>query len=104
MKKSAIIGFVSIFLPLYIFGQTIDERLAEVQKAVNEENLDRAVKLFDTHTNHYINNSDYLNLSYFVPFAGFIGNKQKDMQYGMEKMTYWLDFVSEKSQDPRVLS
>ncbi|PRY89864.1 CHAT domain-containing protein [Mongoliibacter ruber] len=103
MKKSAIIGFVSIFLPLYIFGQTIDERLAEVQKAVNEENLDRAVKLFDTHTNHYINNSDYLNLSYFVPFAGFIGNKQKDMQYGMEKMTYWLDFVSEKSQDPRVL-
>ncbi|WP_373496123.1 tetratricopeptide repeat protein, partial [Aquiflexum sp.] len=103
MIKAAIIVLVWIFLPLYLFGQTVDERLAEVQKAVNEDKLDSAVFFFDSHTKYYIENADYLNLSYFVPLAGFIGNKQKDMQYGMDRVQYWLDFIGKKSQDPRVL-
>ncbi|WP_194973452.1 CHAT domain-containing protein [Aquiflexum lacus] len=90
-------------MPILLLGQTVDERLAQVQKAINEDKLDSAIIFFDTHTNFYIKNADYLNLSYFVPLAGFIGNKQKDMQYGMDRVQYWLNFLSGKTQDPRVL-
>jgi CHAT domain-containing protein len=101
VKKSLFIGL--ILFPLFLFGQTVDERLAEVQKAINEDKLDSAVIFFNTHTDFYIQNTDYLNFSYFVPLAGFIGNKQRDMQYGMDQVQYWLDFIGKKSQDPRVL-
>ncbi|WP_373520817.1 CHAT domain-containing protein [Aquiflexum sp.] len=103
MKKTAFIGFLWIFLPILLFGQTVDERLAEVQKAINEDNLDSAIIFFDTHTNFYNKNADYLNLSYFVSLAGFIGNKQKDMEYGMDRVQFWMDLIGKKSQDPRVL-
>ncbi|UJP65910.1 CHAT domain-containing protein [Mongoliitalea daihaiensis] len=103
MKKTTFIGLIWIFLPILLLGQTIDERLAQVQKSINEDKLDSAIIFFDTYTNLYIKNADYLNLSYFVPLAGFIGNKQKDIQYGMDRVQYWLDFLSGKTQDPRVL-
>ena len=103
MKRAVIIGIVLIFLPLFLFGQTVDERLAEVQKAINENKMDSASILFDIHTDFYIKNADYLNLSYFVPLAGFIGNKQSTMEYGMDQVQFWIDFISNKSNDPRVL-
>ncbi|MFN3997527.1 CHAT domain-containing protein [Algoriphagus sp.] len=103
MKKTAFLSFLWIILPILLFGQTVDERLAEVQKAINKDKLDSAVILFDTHTSYYIGNYDFLNLSYFVPMAGFIGNKQNDMEFGMARVRFWLDFLGKKSQDPRVL-
>jgi CHAT domain-containing protein len=103
VKKAVIIGLALIFMPDFLFGQTVDERLAEVQKAINENKVDSASILFDFHVNFYIKNDDYLNLSYFVPHAGFIGNKQSNMQYGLDQVQFWLDFISNKSNDPRVL-
>ncbi|SHN33918.1 CHAT domain-containing protein [Cyclobacterium lianum] len=84
-------------------AQDIDAELAAIQKALTEEDLSLAQARLDQATAYYLAREDFLNLSYFIPFAGTIAEARFGQQKGLEAARYWLDRIVKESDDPRDL-
>ncbi|WP_158856032.1 CHAT domain-containing protein [Lunatibacter salilacus] len=94
--------FISIY-PICGVAQDVDAQLSSIQKALSDEDPVLAKSIFDRETEPYISNRDFLNLSYFIPFAGYIADAEMGSQSGMDAVHYWLDFIKKESSDPREL-
>jgi len=97
-----IVFWISLF-PFDASGQDIDAQLAAIQKALSEENVGLAKSIFEKETQTYITERDFLNLSYFIPYAGYIADAENKGKTGMDAVHYWLDFIKKQTNDPRNL-
>lgn len=103
MKRLITICFWIALFPIQAIAQDVDAQLSSIQKALSDENTALAKSIFDKETEVYISNGDFLNFSYFIPFAGYIADAEKGSQSGMDAVHYWLDFIKKESSDPRDL-
>lgn len=103
MNRLLIIWIGAFILPLTLVAQDIDAQLSAIQKALSEEDFALAQGLLEKETETYIDKKDFLNLSYFIPFAGDIAAAKFGQQGGMDAVHYWLDFIRKESDDPRDL-
>lgn len=103
MKRLLIIWIGIAFLPIHAIAQDVDAQLASIQKALSDENTVLAKSIFEKQTDLYISIRDFLNLGYFIPFAGYIADAEKGDKSGMDAVHYWLDFIKQESSDPRDL-
>ena len=101
MKKSLIIGFFA-FLISGVFYAQVDEQLAAIQRTLSENSPDEAKQLFDKSTASYMEHKDYLNLAYFIPYAGYIAEKVASSQEGIKAAEDFLNLILKSSEDPRV--
>src|SRR5690554_4355522 len=92
-----------LLIPVWVFGQSVDDRLKEIEQALSEENTPLAAALFERYTRDYISDQDYLNLSYFIPQSGFIAHMRDNVDAGMESVSYWLEYIQSQTNDPRIL-
>jgi CHAT domain-containing protein len=82
-------------------GNDVDKELGEIQQALAENRVSDAHQLLETYTNSYIQAKDFLNLSYFIPYTGYVADKRG--LNGISSVDELLDFIHTQSQDPRVL-
>src|SRR5690606_31514884 len=101
MKKSLIIGFFA-FLMSGVFYAQVDEQLAAIQRTLSENSPDEAKQLFDKSTASYMEHKDYLNLAYFIPYAGYIAEKAASSQEGIKAAEDFLNLILKSSENPRV--
>lgn len=92
-----------LLIPMWVFGQSVDDRLQEIEAALSEENTPLAAALFERYTRDYISDQDYLSLSYFIPRSGFIAHRRDNVDAGMESVRHWLEYIQSQTNDPRVL-
>lgn len=103
MNRLLLLLFGIVLMPFPALPQDVDAQLAAIQKALSEEDIELAQRLFEKETESYLSNRDFLNLSYFIPFAGRIANAKNGGTAGMEAVHYWLDYIRKESDDPRDL-
>ncbi|MCC5930674.1 MAG: CHAT domain-containing protein [Cyclobacteriaceae bacterium] len=86
---------------LSCFGNQVDNQLEEIQKKLTEGRINEAHGLFEANTKTYIRAEDFLNLSYFIPYAGYIDDRRS--LNGIKAAEDLLNFIASQSTDPRVL-
>jgi CHAT domain-containing protein/tetratricopeptide (TPR) repeat protein len=94
-----LIAFISLLLLSKTLLANADEKLAELQNAISEEDYITAQKLFNKDTTELINQRNFLELSYFIPYAGYIADHfGKD---GMKAVEDFRDFILNNSHNLR---
>jgi len=95
-----LIAFICLLLLNNALLANADEELAELQKAISDKDFITAQKLFTKDTTELINRKKFLELSYFIPYAGYIADHfGKD---GMKAVEDFRDFILNSSDNLRV--
>ena len=94
MKFVVVIGFVLLSNALFA---NVDEVLAELQKAISNNDYNTARKLFRKDTAELISQQNYLDLSYFIPYAGYIADHFHEN--GMKTVEDFRDYILKNSDD-----
>lgn len=98
-------AWLLIFWVLVLTGfqsvDPVDAQLAAIQTHLAEEEITQAEKLFDQYTQAYLEKGDYLNLAYFIPYAGYIAAQKYSTDAGIAAAEKWLDLIMEKSTKAR---
>ncbi|EOZ96059.1 hypothetical protein A33Q_2652 [Indibacter alkaliphilus LW1] len=96
-----------IVLALLLAGmqsdKPVDAQLAAIQAYLSEVQTQQAEKLFEKYTQEYLEQSDYLNLAYFIPYAGYIAQQKESTTAGIEAAENWLNLIREKTNEARSL-
>lgn len=95
--------FLAIFLSGFQSGNPVDAQLAAIQAHLSEGGNAQAEKLFENYTQEYLEKEDFLNLAYFIPYAGYIAQQKASTVAGIAASEKWLNLVKEKSSQPREL-
>jgi CHAT domain-containing protein len=93
--------FLFFVTQLTSWGNQVDSELGGIQKALAENRIREAEKLLEGYTKEYIDAQDFLNLSFFIPYAGYVADKNG--KNGMDASQKLLLFIENHSKDPRVL-
>jgi CHAT domain-containing protein len=86
---------------LVCLGNDVDKELGEIQEALAENRISDAGRLLEAYKKAYINAKDYLNLSYFIPYTGYVADKRG--LNGIIAAEESLNFIENQTQNPRVL-
>src|SRR5690554_5916054 len=92
-----------IFLLLFSISlhANVDEKLSELQKAISENQYSRAKKLFDNDISGLIDQKFFLELSYYIPYAGYIADHFGEN--GMNAVENLRDFIITGTDNLRVM-
>lgn len=99
MKAIAIIVF--LITSLTCFGNQVDKELGEIQKALSDGNAIEAKRLFEKYSHNYIQSEDFINASYFIPYAGYVNEKLSSN--GIQSAEDLLNLITSRSAEYRVL-
>lgn len=101
MRAFLYISFLTIFATYQSAYGQVDETLSAIQRALSEGNVQEAQHIFDEETRLFLREGDYLNLSYFIPYAGRIVDSREGPGKGIKAAESWLETILSKSKDPR---
>lgn len=75
----------------------VDDTLAELQKAISEGDYSTAGRLFDKDTTELIHEKNFLDLCYFISYAGFIADHSD--RNGMKAVEDFRDYILKSTDD-----
>ncbi|MGY6522186.1 MAG: CHAT domain-containing protein [Mongoliitalea sp.] len=80
---------------------SVDVQIAAIQSQLSDNNVRQAQLLFDQYTQALKAKKDYLNLSYFIPYAGYIAEKKGSSVDGLEAAESLLQHIVDNSSSSR---
>lgn len=101
MKSRLFIGLLTFLVPTFLVAQ-VDEQLAAIQRTLSEKGPDAAKQVFDQSTAPYLEGKEYLSLAYFIPYTGYIAEKEASSLEGIKAAEDFLNLILEMTADPRV--
>ena len=94
MRLLAVIFFLTFSSVLFA---NVDDTLAELQKAISDGDYHKAGMLFDNDTTELIRQKNYIDLCYFIPYAGYIADHSN--KNGMKAVEDFRDFILKSTGD-----
>lgn len=101
MRFRVFIWLLILIMPAVLFAQ-VDGQLSEIQSKLSENVANEAKQLFNQYSNSYLERKDFLNLAYFIPYAGYIAEKEASNQEGIEAAENLLNLILQNTEDLRV--
>jgi tetratricopeptide (TPR) repeat protein len=93
--------FLSLLVVLYplISVSQEKEKIAELQSAMSQEDLNRSKVLFEEQTQALLEQKDYFGLSFYIPFAGRLATMADPDQQGLDEVAQWLQLILNQSAE-----